>query len=163
MNKIIVDGYNVIFTIPALHGLVEQSLEEARDRLLRSIQSYLIRRRVQITVIFDGTQPEFSGPQPRFSSRLTVLFSRSPFKADPMIKELIRREGRSNASSVVTLDNDILQFARNHGIASLSPQEFFDRISIRPESQQLSEKHDPKIDDDELNDWLRLFNESGDD
>lgn len=162
MNKIIVDGYNVIFSVSALRSLVENSLEEARDRLLNQVRSYVIRRNVYVTIVFDGTQPPFSGPEPDYGSRLSVIFSRSPFKADPMIKELIRREGGKNALSVVTEDNDILRYAKDHKTKGLSPERFFDRISVRTEARQLSKKHNPMIDDEELDDWMRLFNEGSD-
>src|SRR5262245_1575613 len=53
MEKILIDGYNLLYKDGALKEMAERSLEEARELLLDSISAYRTGA-MEILVVFDG-------------------------------------------------------------------------------------------------------------
>lgn len=157
MNKIIIDGYNVIFRVPELRAQVERSLEHARILLIQKIKSYLATHRVEVTVVFDGTQPPLGVENEHFGRNLIVKFSRSPFKADPMIKERIRREANPKAMTLVTDDSDIIRFAKSRSVQGMSCARFYHLLTKHQEAGRDDAQKDRELSEEELAEWLRLF------
>jgi len=156
-NTLIVDGYNVIFRTPELRGLVEQSLEHAREILIRKIKRYLMAKHVSVIVIFDGTQPPVGVENPPRSNRLSIRFSRNPFKADPLIKDTIRRHPRPKAITLVTDDSDIVRYAKAHQAKVMKSADFFQLLEKRWRQDSHAKADDPQLTDEELAEWLKLF------
>ena len=161
MNKIIVDGYNLIHAIPELAEAIETSLEHARNLLLARLKSYTIRKSVAVIVVFDGTQPPLGVDEPVSTRNLIVKFSRTPFKADPLIMNLVRQEPNRKSLTVVSDDREIGDFARQNNAGVLSSQAFFERITRRSEagSRHVEQKFNSEMSDEELAEWMRLFGE----
>ena len=53
-QRIIIDGYNVIYTDDRLRRKACKDLEGARAELLEMLKGYVRHRRLQVTVVFDG-------------------------------------------------------------------------------------------------------------
>ncbi len=161
MNKIIIDGYNFIHAIPELAAHLQESLERAREALLSLLKTYCYRREVKVVVVFDGTFPPFGVDPPHPSGSLQVRFSRSPFKADPMIKTLIEKEKAGKRLTIVTNDMDIVRFATANYAKTSSCEAFFEIVKKRTDvAEQNDKKYDRDLSEEELADWLRLFGES---
>lgn len=156
MNKIIVDGYNMIHRVASLRKFLDDSLEAAREQLIRYLRSYLMRSKVHITLVFDGNHAPVDSEYAE-SRSLTVLFSQYPFKADPVIKDLIRREEHKSSLTLVSDDSDIVRFARDHGCQVLSPEGLYRRIEKRFSRKELNNKFDQDLTEEEIAEWLQIF------
>ncbi len=157
MNKIIIDGYNVIFCTPELRKLAKQNLEQARNEFIRLVKNYVTIKQVFVTIVFDGTQPPFGVDNAHYGKRLFVKFSRNPFKADPLIKENIRSSSNPKAITLVTDDLDIVRFAKNKHARVMTTAEFYQLLHKRHQDNRQSHSEEPKLTEDELAEWLRLF------
>lgn len=161
MNKIIIDGYNLIHAIPELAAAIETSLEHARNLLLERLKSYTIRKSVSVIVVFDGTHPPMGIDEPAFSRNLTVKFSRTPFKADPMIMNLVRHEKNKKSLIVVSDDHEIIDFACQNHASVLGSGAFFKRLATpsRSRVKTVEQKFTSEMSEEELAEWMRLFGE----
>ena len=157
MNKIIIDGYNMIHRVPELRDHLEKSLECARDALIRLLKTYLLNKTIQITVVFDGTEapPGLSSVQHYRS--LKVIFSRYPFKADPLIISLIAREKSRRSLTVISDDSEITQNAQSNQTLVLTTHAFYDRLVKRQQISGIENKFDRELSQEELNEWLKIF------
>lgn len=159
MNKIIIDGYNLIHAVPDLAAEMAASLEQAREQLLRLLKSYCLSKRVQITVVFDGTLPPLGIDPPQPGKNLKVVFSRAPFKADPLIKKMVRDESKKKSLTVVSNDSDIRKYALGQLAKVLSTDEFYARLTKRSAKLRVEQKFDGEMSESELAEWKRLFGE----
>jgi predicted RNA-binding protein with PIN domain len=158
VNKVVIDGYNLIHSVPELRRELEISLEKGREALMKKLQSYLASRQVRITVVFDGSEPP-PGVDPSFyGASLSVRFSRNPFKADPLIKEIIRSSDSKRSVTLVSKDADIVQYARSRKVNVLEPEAFYNRLEKEYRTSD-NESDTRDMSDDELADWLKLFGE----
>lgn len=156
MNKIIIDGYNMIHLVPELRQFLDEGLERSRDELIRKLKSYLLNKKVYIAVVFDGNHPA-SGQTFERNHNLEIKFSNYPFKADPLIKRLIQKEKHKGALTIVTHDSDIAAFAAAEHAAVISPSEFWERLTKRQQSNDLYNKFDRELSDEELAEWKEIF------
>ncbi len=156
MNKIIIDGYNMIHLVPDLRQFLDDSLERARDELIRKLKSYLLNKKVYIAVVFDGNHP-VGGQSFERNQNLEIKFSNYPFKADPLIKKLIQKEQQKGALTIVTHDSEIAAFAAAEHAAVLSPAEFWGRLTKRQPENGIFDKFDRELSDDELAEWKNIF------
>ncbi len=156
MNKIIIDGYNMVHLVPELRQFLDESLERARDELIRKLKLYLLNKKIVIAVVFDGNHP--AGGQPVERNRnLEIKFSNYPFKADPLIKKLIQKEKHKGALTIVTNDSDIAAFAKAEHAAVISPEEFWLRLTKRQQQNGIFDKFDRELSDEELAEWKEIF------
>src|SRR6266480_55511 len=54
MERLIVDGYNIIFAWPELSAAKDVKLEDARDLLIAILADYAAMTRQKVTVVFDS-------------------------------------------------------------------------------------------------------------
>ena len=54
VDRLIVDGYNIIFAWPELAALKDVKLEDARDMLVAILADYAAMTQQKITVVFDS-------------------------------------------------------------------------------------------------------------
>jgi hypothetical protein len=126
VEKILIDGYNLLYKDGVLKNLAERSLAEARERLLEMLAGSRTGE-VEIVVVFDGRAREESAA-PSVPG-LKVLFSRHPKSADELILELLQRERRRRSLTVVTSDRkDIGRIARAEGVRWISSEAFLRRV-----------------------------------
>lgn len=156
MNKIIIDGYNMIHLVPELREFLDESLERAREELIRRLKSYLLNKKIVIAVVFDGNHPA-GGQTVERNRNLEIKFSNFPFKADPLIKTLIQKEKHKGAITIVTHDFDIAAFATAEHAAVISPAEFWLRLTKRQQQNGIFDKFDRELSDDELAEWKEIF------
>ncbi|NOY78849.1 MAG: NYN domain-containing protein [Calditrichaeota bacterium] len=155
---IIIDAYNLIHRAKDLREILEQDLERSRTALLTRLETYRRKKQVQITVVFDG---DTVGDRPvRTISGLHVIFSRNPEKADPIIKNMVRRSKRRGSILVVSSDRSVADYARSMGARSMPSEEFYQRFLSFEQNNPLSEKYDQNLTESELKVWMDLFNSS---
>lgn len=157
MNKIIIDGYNMIHRVPALRRFLEVSLERAREELGFHLKSYLAHHKINIVLVFDGAHPSIGSESTNRNDSFKVLFSKFPFKADPVIKDMIQKEEKKKSLTIVTDDADIIRYAQSQDVKFLSPGTFYARLEKRFIRKELNNKYDQDMSEEELLEWLQIF------
>lgn len=133
----LIDGYNVIFAVPALEeALDREDMETARAALVAALASHKDTSRQEFTVVFDGKTQEGEGVEheyPLKESRggVSVIFTKG-ITADDEIVRLVSASRHPRNICVVTSDNKILRAARSSGCRTATPREFYDRITRPP-------------------------------
>ena len=90
--RILVDGYSLIHSWPALAPGRPRHSAAARDELVRVLTLYHDATGTPITIFFDGSSPVISGPsQVRSTPEVEILFSRAGQTADQMIERAAHR------------------------------------------------------------------------
>lgn len=156
VQKVIVDGYNVIHADEWLKRMAARGLEEAREALVAWLRDYLSERSVCVTVVFDGagrlTDVDVAVP-----GRLQMLFTAGGQTADEMILRILEESANPREYIVVTSDmTDIGRNARAMGASVVRSEEFLARIRPkrgRTGSDRASERDSmPDVDF-----WLEQF------
>ncbi len=117
MRTVILDGYNVILRSPAFRPDERQNLAMARDKLVNLLSWALGGTgQIEFIIVFDGADV---APQARKtvqsggSTKVTVIFSQPPLKADDVIRTMVDEMGpRMSDLTVVTSDIEVARHAR---------------------------------------------------
>lgn len=155
----IIDGYNVIYRVEKFRSALGAGLEQARNDLVSLIRSYHSGKKVKVTVVFDGDEIGYIETSPHPVRWLQVVYSKFPEKADPVIKRLIQKAQNKRAMVLVSADNALVQVARQLKAQVLSPDEFYQRATKHPNQDQVEQKFESGISEEEVNEWLKLFKE----
>jgi predicted RNA-binding protein with PIN domain len=151
----IVDGYNVILRWKG-------NLEENRDYFLKLLDSYASKKKVEITVVWDGSGNPGAGSGGR--RRINTIYS-APFRrADDKIIRMVQRMKHRGRVTVVSDDKrHIVGVVKQLGAGSLSVEGFLDLIGFQGKGKkggdfdQGSEEEPPPADDLTVEQWLELF------
>ena len=154
MQKYIIDGYNFIHLISHYKRQLEVDLESARRQLIHDLTIYRASRQLQITLVFDGI-PAAHYQEPERG--IQIIFSADPQKADAIIKQLISKEKRKACVTVVTNDNEIINFAKQSGSHCLSCQDFYQRLNAKSEDYLIRNKFNHQMSAEELAEWKKIF------
>lgn len=162
MQKIIVDGYNVIHADEHLKRTAARDLERARGLLIELVTAYLKSRGVQVTLVFDGAGG-LTDVEPVVPGKLQVLFSSTRQTADELILKTLADSQNPREYIVVTSDmTDIGRSARGMGSEVLSSRGFLDRIGEKAGKRERSSSKEGKDVEPEMQDvdfWLSQFGE----
>lgn len=123
---IIVDGYNLIRQSSRLASFEHRSLESGREALIQWLSNYNRFKSHRITVVFDGTQGIGFSNQNRRQGGVHVIFSPPGESADTVIKRLAAHEREK--ALVVTSDRDVAAAAESHLAATISSQDFEEKL-----------------------------------
>ncbi len=89
--RILVDGYSLLHSWPALARGRARHSAAARDELVRVLARYSDAAGIPVTVVFDGAAPPGSRGQPLEATSVEILFSRSGQTADQIIERVAHR------------------------------------------------------------------------
>jgi predicted RNA-binding protein with PIN domain len=159
MEKLLIDGYNLLHKDGVLKNLAERSLEAAREELLASIANYRTGG-IEIVVVFDG---QGASGHRKSSSRpgIQVRFSRPPKTADQVILEILEKESRRSSLTVVTSDKkDIGRIAAAEGVRWISSETFLRRLGrTGSKGRRREREHEkpPATSPAEVEYWLKRF------
>jgi len=156
-QKIIIDGYNMIYAVQDYKQKLDIDLESARDQLLHDLQIYKSHKNVHILVVFDGSADVFSTHQQSLPGTVEVIFSKAPIKADPTIMNMIQSDKRKGSITVVSDDKEIIQFARSTNCQILSPQHLYERMKSASMNTEINNKYEHDMTDEEYQEWKRIF------
>ncbi len=159
----IIDGYNVI-----LHGAFSSNKKDVvrhKESFLRGLDSYAAKKRVQMTVVWDGAGPPVSM---RGGVRVKNVYSGERRSADDRIVNMVERSDHRGRIIVVSDDRrHIRETVKALGARGMGVEEFLVLIGHglqRRKKQKTRPCVDPekKVDDDlSVDDWLRIFRASG--
>ncbi len=120
MKKLIVDGYNVLKTVPQFADLQARSLEAARDALVNQLSAKA--HIYDIAVVFDAWDAGVGSERVMRKRGIRVIFTRQGERADDVIVRLARAAGDS---IVVTKDSAVRDFAVACGCQVANPEALF--------------------------------------
>jgi predicted RNA-binding protein with PIN domain len=148
----LIDGHNLI---PRL-GLRLDSLDDEMQ-LIAILQEFCRAERKQVEVFFDGAPAGSAGT--RRLGAVTAHFVRKGTTADNAIRAHLKRLGKGARNwTVVSSDRQVQAEARAAG-AEVIPSDAFAGILKQPRSSGTRESRDKKLSPQEVDDWLKLFEE----
>jgi predicted RNA-binding protein with PIN domain len=160
MQKMIVDGYNVIHADPDLKRTMQKDPQGARRALIRRLAKYLENKSVQLSVVFDG-HGGITDVDVEIPGKLQILFSPEGQSADELILEIMEASSHPRRYIVVTSDvADIGRAAGALGAEVVASQEFLSRI--RPHERRNGHDAVDAVADD-VDYWLERFGEDRND
>ncbi len=123
-ERLIVDGYNVIFAWEELKVLAEKSLDLARSRLIDMLASYRGFTKSEVILVFDAYRVP-GGQGARYNdAKLHIVYTKENETADMYIERLANDIGKNESVRVVTSDALIRLSALRSGVLRTSAGEF---------------------------------------
>jgi hypothetical protein len=130
MERVIVDGYNVIHAWPQLKRLMgEATLEAARDKLIERLSVFGMVAGADVTVVFDAHHSAARSNSEELVEGVRVLFTRKGHSADHAIERIAY--GASQVGDVITVatsDRFQRDLVRGMGGAVISAPELERRV-----------------------------------
>lgn len=130
MERVIVDGYNVIHAWPQLKRLMgEATLEAARDKLIERLSVFGMVAGADMTVVFDAHHSAARSNSEELVEGVHVLFTRKGHSADHAIERIAY--GASQVGDVITVatsDRFQRDLVRGMGGAVISALELERRV-----------------------------------
>ena len=150
---IIIDGYNLIRQSNRLSILDLQDIQLGRDALVDMLAAYKKVKSHRITVVFDGTRAPLLSQQRNRLKGITIIFSHKGESADTVIKKMAHKEGQ--AALVVSSDQDIVHSAAASGAATISANDFENKLAMSMDMDAL------QIDRDDYEGWQPTTKKKG--
>ena len=102
--RILVDGYSLLHSWPALAPGQAPHSAAAREALVERLTQYRDAAGTPLTIFFDGSFPRGGGPKTHSSDEVEVLFSSGGHTADDLIERAAHRFQEFGDVLVVTDD-----------------------------------------------------------
>jgi predicted RNA-binding protein with PIN domain len=129
MERVIVDGYNVIHAWPPLKRLLDVSLEVARDKLVERLSVFGMVVGADVTVVFDAHHSAARTSSEALVEGVHVLFTRKGHSADHAIERIAYEASQSgDVITVATSDRFQRDLVRGMGGAVISALELERRV-----------------------------------
>lgn len=156
MNRLhyIIDGYNLIHTIPSLKKTLVHDAESARELLIHSIAQLTHSKKFRGTVVFDGAAPAGTKPSPH--APVHVLYS-FPLSADAKIKQMIEHSQNRRLLVIISSDREILHFAKICSCETHTSKHFANLLAQVDDA--VTEKSEASLSPSQINEWLKIFGE----
>lgn len=125
MRILIIDGYNVIHRAPEFQAQLRNSLEAAREGLLRYCGMWRDTRGdfAELHVVFDGDST-VGGLDNRMVRGVQITYTRTKEDADDRIRRMLDASPRGCKCVVVTDDGELASAVRSRGGGLMSSTEF---------------------------------------
>jgi predicted RNA-binding protein with PIN domain len=124
MERLIVDGYNLVHADVRYAALLKEDIDAARARLIADLAAHATGGR-RVTVVFDGGANPISDGSPHHVAGIAVIFSPAGESADTVIESLAARSReRGEATVVVTSDSATREAVRSGSVSVLSSSAF---------------------------------------
>lgn len=150
----LIDGHNLI---PKL-GLRLDSFDDEEQLLARLNEFCRLARKGNVEVYFDNAPP--GAPESRKVGIVSAHFVRRPHIADEAIRRRLKTLGRAARNwTVVSSDRRVQTEARAAGARVIPSEEFAAMVIETLRAGPASQNKPTPMSEQELNEWLRLFNE----
>lgn len=126
---LLVDGYNIIFAWEELKALAEDSLEDARVRLLGILSDYQGSTGLQVILVFDAHKVKRNPGAVEDHGNVTVVYTKEAQTADHYIERTARSLTRGGIKvHVATSDNLEQLIIVSHGALRISAAQLLENI-----------------------------------
>ena len=127
-ERLIVDGYNVIFAWEELKALAKDNLDLARRRLIDILANYQGFTRSEVVIVFDGYKVAGSPGSRQSQGGVHIAYTKENETADMYIERLANDIGKNESVRVVTSDALIRLSALRSGVLRTSSREFQNEV-----------------------------------
>jgi uncharacterized protein len=129
VERLVVDGYNIIHAWPSLKRLLGVSLEAARDKLIERLSVYGLVTGAEVTVVFDSHQSASRANAEQSVEGVRVIFTRRGHSADQVIERIAyEATGAGGVITVATSDHSQGDMVRGMGGGVISAMELERRV-----------------------------------
>lgn len=130
MERLIVDGYNVIHAWPSLKRLLtEASLEDARDKLVERLAVLAMVGGADVTVVFDAHHSSSLSNTHETVDGVHIIYTRKGHSADHVIERIAYQASEAgDVITVATSDRFQRDLVRGMGGAVISALELERRV-----------------------------------
>jgi predicted RNA-binding protein with PIN domain len=129
LERLVVDGYNVIHAWPTLKSLMNESLEAARDKLIDRLAVYAHVSGSEVTVVFDAHRTTALNNAEELNQGVRVIYTRKGHSADHAIERIAyATQGDGDPLTVATSDRFQRDLVRGVGGAVISALELERRV-----------------------------------
>jgi predicted RNA-binding protein with PIN domain len=167
-QKILIDGYNLIKSVPFFNEIIEKGLIVARRNLEATLTIYSKDNNISVCIYYDGGH-NIHQSQQQNSGLLEIFYSLRPQKADDMIMDVVATSHGARWLRVVTSDRQIQRCAKRHRIAFVGSEQFAGELE-RPlktptDIKKKSREEDPNWcpERGETEEWLNVFDSQSND
>lgn len=123
-ERIIIDGYNLLFAWDELHEIADKNIESGRARLIDLLASYQGYTKTEIVIVFDAYRVP-AGQGSRYNdAKLHIAYTKEGETADMYIERIVSEIGRNESVRVITSDRLIRLSAMRTGVHLTSSREF---------------------------------------
>lgn len=139
---LIVDGYNVIGAQPDVAWLGD-SLEEARDKLVRALSEYQVLSGRKVILVFDAHRVPGAGVK-LSEQNITIHYTKQRETADECIEKLVRKlRGEHRRIYVATSDYLEQRLIFGQGAYRISARELLREMkhARREATREMEERH----------------------
>lgn len=161
---IIIDGYNLIFTVPELEKYVEvKRVEAVRNYVVSLLSEYRREKTYKIVIVFDGTYSESALPRKQMITGISVIYSNIGVTADTEIKEITKNSQNPNDICIVTYDNEIKRYVKKRGCQIVDPKAFYKEVldCLNKNKKHESDEPEKKLtgpSEQDVKYWTNIFN-----
>jgi predicted RNA-binding protein with PIN domain len=129
VERLVVDGYNIIHAWPSLKRLLGVSLEAARDKLIERLSVYGLVTGAEVTVVFDSRQKASGTNAEQLVEGVRVIFTRRGHSADQVIERIAyAAAGAGGVVMVATSDHVQSDMVRGMGGGVINATELERRV-----------------------------------
>ena len=126
MNRLIIDGYSLLYRDPALEKLRQGDFRKAREHLIRRIDRLSSALAPLVELVFDGRD---KGSREQVSTTaLHLVYSPAPRTADSLIEEMVAKSADPISIMVVTSDRLEIDVVTAAGAEAMSCVAFLERL-----------------------------------
>ena len=127
-ERLIVDGYNVIFAWEELKELARDNLDLARRKLIDMLANYQGFTKSEVVIVFDGYKVAGSPGSRQSQGGVHIAYTKENETADMFIERLANDIGKNESVRVVTSDALIRLSALRSGVLRTSSREFKNEV-----------------------------------
>lgn len=127
-QHIIIDGYNVIHSMPNVKEWMNKNMDVAREALFNMAKALHDSGNARVTIVFDGKEEAIQIERPTKEDTLSVVFAPASLSADGLIEQLVAKSKQPDYITAVTRDNMIQETLSSLGAHSMDPEEWFIEI-----------------------------------
>ena len=121
---LVLDGYNVIFAMPALRRLAEADIGDARDALIRTVCNLAAMKKCRALIVFDAYRRKEGVGSEEQIGPVTVVYTKEKQTADAFIEKTTYHIAEHYRVRVVSSDKDEQFVILGHGALRVSVREF---------------------------------------
>lgn len=125
---LLVDGYNVIFSIPQLKELAELNMDSARSKLMDLLCNYQGYRNVTVILVYDAYKVEGGMGSAQKYHNIYVVYTKEAETADQYIEKTVHEIGRKYHVTVATSDGLEQRIIWGAGASRMSSQGLWEEM-----------------------------------
>ncbi len=123
-ERLIIDGYNLIFAREEMKKLADKGLDYLREELAKRLQNYAAYSGRKILLVFDGYRVSGNAGTEEERPPLTIIYTKENETADAYIERILEEGKKDRGTAVISNDNLIRLSSIRDGALRMRCEEF---------------------------------------